>query len=258
MDGSPDQGQGAGGVVLSERLAHYLKILRRRWRVVALVPAVAVAVAVLAGIQAQKKYDATAKLVVNPSNQVNALLNPSAAGPSADPERDLNTEVSRIETVPVADAVRRKLRLGESSKSLLEQVKTAVEGTTHIVEVKVRDPSPRRAASLANAFAAQYVAARERDAQSAFKQAAAQARQQLNSLSPLQRGSAQGLQLQSRLRELDVDSTLQTGNAEVIQPAEVPTSAATPRLLFNAGLAAFLGLILGVLAAAVLELLDRR
>src|SRR4051812_19039822 len=117
IDGSADQGPAE--VALSERLAYYLRVLRRRWRVIALVPGVAVLISVVLGLQAQKKYDATAKLVVNPSNQVNALLNPSSATPSADPERDLNTEVSRIKTFPLAEAVRRQLRLRETDKALL-------------------------------------------------------------------------------------------------------------------------------------------
>ena len=80
IDGSPDHGPAE--VPLSERLSYYRRVLRRRWRVIALVPAVAVAISLALGLQAQKKYDATAKLVVNPSNQVNALLNPSSANPS--------------------------------------------------------------------------------------------------------------------------------------------------------------------------------
>jgi len=253
MDGSNDQGQGPAGVLVSERLAYYLKVLRRRWRVIALVPGVAVVVSLAIGLQAQKEYDATAKLVVNPRNQVTALLNPATAAPSADPERDLNTEVSRIKTLPVAEAVRRQLRLQEDAEELLAQVTTSLEGTTNIVDVKVRDPDPAQAARLANAFATRYVAARESDARSAFERAAARARKQLESLPSAQQG-----ELRSRLQELEVGSTLQTGNAEVIQPATKPTTPASPRVLFDTVLAAFLGLVLGVVAAGMLELLDRR
>ena len=117
----------------------------------------------------------------------------------------------------------------------------------------MRDPDPARAARLANAFATRYVAARESDARSAFEQAASRARKQLESLPP-----AQGRELRSRLQELEVGSTLQTGNADVIQPATKPTTPASPRVLFDTVLAAFLGLVLGVVSAGMLELLDRR
>jgi capsular exopolysaccharide synthesis family protein len=256
MDGSPDQGP--SGVSLSERLAYYLKVLRRRWHVIALIPAVAVVVSLIVAAQAQKKYDATAKLVVNPNNQVSALLNPTASQSSSDPERDLNTEVSRIKTAPLADAVKRRLKLADSSDSLLAEVTTSLEGTTSIVTIKVRDPSPSRAARLATAFASEFVSARQSDARSAFRQAATQAQNQLQSLTPVQQLSGQGLQLKSRLRELEVDGSLQTGNAQLIEPASRPTSAATPRILFGAVLAGFLGLILGGVAAGGIELLDRR
>lgn len=258
MDGSSEFGQSPAGVVLSERLAYYLKVLRRRWWVLVLVPGVAVAVTLAILSQTQKQYDATAKLVVNPRNQVTALLNPGAAAQSADPERDLNTDVSRIKTEPIAEAVRRQLGVPEDAQALLERVTTSLEGTTNIVDVKVRDSSPRRAAALANAFATRYVATRERDARSAFQDAAARARTQLESLTPGQQNLAQARQLESRIRELEVGITLQTGNAEVIQPASIPTSPASPRLIFDSVLAGFLGVLLGLVAAAALELLDRR
>jgi succinoglycan biosynthesis transport protein ExoP len=257
MEGSPDQGQGPAAVMVSERLAYYLKVLRRRWRVVALVPGVAVVISLAVGLQSQKKYDATAKVVVNPRNQVTALLNPGAAAPSADPERDLNTEVSRIKTVPLAEAVRRQLRLRGDATALLERVSTSLEGTTNIVDIKVRDADPARAAALANAFASRYVAVRESDVRSAFQQAATRAREQLQSLSPAQRQLDQGRQLRSRLQELEVGGALQAGNAQVIQPATAPTTPAGPRVLFDSILAGFLGLVLGMVAAGVLELLDR-
>jgi tyrosine-protein kinase len=254
VDRSNDQEQGGpAAVAVSERLAYFRKVLRRRWRVIALVPVVAGAVSLAIGLQAQKEYDATAKLVVDPRNQITALLNPATASPSADPERDLNTEVSRIETLPIAEEVRRRLELEENAEALLARVTTSLEGTTNIVDVTVRDPDPARAARLANAFATRYVAARESDARSAFEQAAARARKQLESLPP-----AQGRELRSRLQELEVGSTLQTGNADVIQPATKPTTPASPRVLFDTVLAAFLGLVLGVVSAGMLELLDRR
>ena len=256
IDRSPDQGPFE--VPLSERLAYYLRVLRRRLPVIALIPGIAVLGSLVLGLSAQKKYDATAKIVVNPSNQVNALLNPSAAGQSADPERDLNTEVARIKTIPIAHAVLRQLKLRGDIKTLLGQVTTSIEGTTNVVRIKVRDTDPSQAAALANAFATQYVVARERGARRAFQRAAAQARDQLASLSPTERASPEGVELAGRLRELEVASTLQTGNAELIQRAAPPSSAASPRLPLNVGLALALGLVLGVAVAALLELLDRR
>jgi polysaccharide biosynthesis transport protein len=256
VEGPPDQGP--AGVALSEQLARYLKVLRRRWLVIVAVPLIAGGVSLAIGLSQQKKYDATARLVVDPTNPVTAVLNPGANSQSNDPERDLNTEVSLITTVPLADSVIRQLRLHTNHDDLLAQVQTALDGTTNIVDVTVRDPDPAQAARIANAFASQYIATRAAQARSAFDQAAAQARAQLASLTSAQRKGPAGLQLRSRLQELVVDSTLQTGNAHVIQPASPPTSAATPRLKLDLALGLFLGLILGVVAAGVLELLDRR
>ena len=256
MDGSPDQGP--AGVTLSERLAYYAKVVRRRWLVIALVPVVAVLASLLVSLRAQKQYDATAKVVVNPNNQVTEVINPGASQQSSDPERDLNTEVSRITTTPIADTVLQRLHLREDHDALLSKMTTSLEGTTNIVDITARDPSPVQAAQIANAFAAAYVSARKSDARSAFRDAARQASNQLAQLSPTDQAGPQGLDLKARLRQLEVEGALQTGNAQVVQSATTPTSAATPRVGFAAVLALFLGLILGALAAAALELLDRR
>jgi capsular exopolysaccharide synthesis family protein len=256
MDGS--QEQGPAGVTLSERLAYYAKVVRRRWIVIVLIPVVAVLASLLVSLRAQKQYDATAKVVVNPNNQVTELLNPGASQQSGDPERDLNTEVSRITTIPIADAVLRRLHLRQSHDDLLSKVSTSLEGTTNIVDITVRDPSPAQAALIANAFASSYVFARKSDARSAFRDAARQANTQLNSMTPTEQAGPQGTDLRARLRQLEVEGALQTGNAQVVESASPPTSAATPRVGFAAILAGLLGLILGGLAAAALELLDRR
>src|SRR5690349_15793458 len=230
MDGSPEQGP--AGVTLSEWLAYYAKVVRRRWLVIVLVPVVAVLASLLVSLRAQKEYDATSKVVVNPNNQVTEILNPGASQQSSDPERDLNTEVSRITTAPIADAVRRQLHLQESRDDLLSKVTTSLDGTTNIVKVTVRDPSPARAAQIANGFATAYVSARKVDARSAFRDAARQASNQLGSLSPTDQLGPQGTELKSRLRQLEVEGALQTGNAEVVESATTPTSPSSPRVLF--------------------------
>jgi uncharacterized protein involved in exopolysaccharide biosynthesis len=256
MDGSLDQGP--AGVTLSERLAYYAKVVRRRWLVIALVPVVAVLASLLVSLRAQKQYDATSKVVVNPNNQVTELLNPGSSQQSGDPERDLNTEVSRITTIPIADAVQRKLHLRQNPDDLLSKLTTSLDGTTNIVNITARDPSPALAAQISNAFATEYVSARKSDARSAFRDAARQATNQLASLTPTEQVGPQGTDLRARLRQLEVEGALQTGNAQVVESATTPTSAATPKVLFAAVLAGFLGVILGGLAAAALVLLVRR
>jgi capsular exopolysaccharide synthesis family protein len=53
-------------------------------------------------------------------------------------------------------------------------------------------------------------------------------------------------------------ASLQTGNAELVQPAELPTSPSSPKPMRNAILGAILGLLLGIGLAFFLERLNRR
>ncbi|MEZ5225054.1 MAG: polysaccharide biosynthesis tyrosine autokinase [Ilumatobacteraceae bacterium] len=59
-----------------------------------------------------------------------------------------------------------------------------------------------------------------------------------------------------RLDELQVESALTTGGAELLTPAEVPAAPASPKPINAAVLAIIAGLLLGAIAAFVLEYLD--
>src|SRR6202042_2392228 len=120
-------------------------------------PLVALAISVVISATAQKQYTATATVLLLPSNPVNQLVNPASSVTPADPERDLNTEVSQITEAPVLAKVRAATGLNESDQALLSQVTTSIEGTTNLVDIKVTDTDPVQAAAIANAFANQYV-----------------------------------------------------------------------------------------------------
>jgi capsular exopolysaccharide synthesis family protein len=67
-----------------------------------------------------------------------------------------------------------------------------------------------------------------------------------------------GRDLQARQRELQIASALQTGGAELVRRASVPAHASRPRPVLSAGLGLLLGLVIGIGAALVLSLVDRR
>jgi succinoglycan biosynthesis transport protein ExoP len=123
-----------------------------------------------------------------------------------------------------------------------------------VVAVRATDPNPMSAARLANSFAQQYIAIRRDADRSKIRQA-----QNL-----VQRRLARGLtgpsrgDLERRAEELAVLASLQTGKAELVQPAEVPTSPSSPRPVRNAILGSVLGLLLGGALALHVEQFDRR
>jgi Mrp family chromosome partitioning ATPase/capsular polysaccharide biosynthesis protein len=250
-------GPGLPGFPMSEQLAQSIRVLRRRWRIILAVPFLALVVSLLLSERSPTEYTATAKVIISPYNPVTSLLEPGSTPTSADPERDLNTEVSEITETPMAQMVRKSLRLRESSSELLGQVSAELEGTTNIVDISAEDGDGARAATIANAFAAQYVVFRLALLRSSIEGAAALDQQKLNALSATQRSSPSGQQLQDDLSTLQANSAVLTSDAQVSQAAVTPTSPTSPKPLLDAIIAIVVGLAIAIVAVIVLELLDR-
>jgi polysaccharide biosynthesis transport protein len=255
---SVELGPPAPELTPAQRLGDHLRALKRRWFIVLFAVAFASGSAYYLTDRATDKYDAAARVLLERSGPINTLVDPGAAPFSSDPERDVNTGVALITLDSVARRVAVAVPFAADTATLLAQVRTDVEGNSDIVRVVVRDVSPARAAIIANEFARQYVAFRRRSAKARFQQAARLARTQLRSLTPQERASAQGRALRENLRELEIASVLQTGGARVVDQAEPPTVAATPRPFLAAAIAGVLGLVLGILFALWREFADRR
>jgi succinoglycan biosynthesis transport protein ExoP len=241
----------------AERAFAHLLALRRRWWLLAAVMLITGGGAYVLSSRQQSRYDATAKVLLSSAEPIN-LLSRFAAAPSLDPERDLNTDIALVKLDSAARQVRRQLKLPWSSTQLLRKVSVSPQGLSNLVEITARDPRPLRAAAIANAFAKRYIAVRRQQAQAAYQTAAERAQRQLAVLSGAQRRGAQGALLRAKLHQLETTGELQTGGAQLIDPATVPTSTASPRPRFAAGVGAFVGLLLGALAALAAGVADRR
>jgi capsular exopolysaccharide synthesis family protein len=258
-DGQGSRPGSRGGDGDSFLLADYLRTLRRRWKLILVLTLAVFGAALVSSFVLEKRYDASVDLLLREPEQINSLLDPGGGGGgSSDVERELNTNVQLIKTEDTARGVRRRLGLQRSTEDLLKQVSTKTSNTSNIVALTVRDTNPELAAAIANAFAEAYVQFRITSSRRRYTQAAELAQQQLQQLSPTERASAEGRALESRQRELQIAAALQTGGAEIVRPAKVPTSPARPRPMLDGVLGLLLGLMFGAGVALVLELLDRR
>jgi uncharacterized protein involved in exopolysaccharide biosynthesis len=242
---------------VAERLDRLIGVWRRHWLIVALVVGLAAVVAAVVASRTAKQYDATAKVLLNNGDIVGSA-DPARTWPPSDPERDTNTKIGLIKLGTVADGVKARLRLHMSEKALTNKVNVTPEGTSNIVDVTATDGSRTRAAAIANGFADEYVGFRERVARSALREALTSAQRQLAALSAVDRSSARGLALQSRIRQLEIASATQTAGAQVVVRAPVPESASGPHVVRSGLLGALTGLMLAVVIVAVLEVKDRR
>ena len=119
-------------------------------------------------------------------------------------------------------------------------------------------PDPVLAARIANTYARQYLALSQEANAAQVSSAQALVQKELQALPPAERFGTVGQGLRTRANQLTELSALQTGNAEVVQPAVVPTSPSAPSTKRNAVIGGFIGLLLGFGLAFLVERFDRR
>jgi capsular exopolysaccharide synthesis family protein len=236
-----------------DSLAYLVRILQRRWRVLAISLPLCVLVALVAGASSSYTYESSARVLFGTSQLSDAALQVDRS--VNDPERDAATNVLLARSEAVADNVRKTLKLRESTDALLRQVSAEAEENANIVRITVSDADARRAARLANAFAQEFIVFRAQGDVQSIQAAEQDLRAQL---APLSAQSPERPGLESSLQRLAQLRALATGDARIIGTAEVPTSAAnagTPKIVL---LAIIIGLALGLTVMFLLESLDRR
>jgi polysaccharide biosynthesis transport protein len=249
---APDAGaESPGGAGL---LAAW-RVLRERWWIVVATAVVTTVLAVVLALASHKQYQATSKVVLETSSQLNNIVLNGAAT-NGNSQTDAATALLLVSSNPVGDAVNRSLNLNESSEELLSEVTASIEPNSNLIDIKVKDASPQRAAQIATAFAKQYVAYRQRSALAQVSQGEKLLRERLEKLPAT--ATADRAQLQNALQRVIALEAVQTGEASVVDTARVPTSPSAPKPKRNALVGAILGLLLGVGLAFLVDLLDRR
>ncbi len=249
---APDAGaESSGGAGL---LAAW-RVLRERWWIVVLTAVLTTILALLLALASHKQYQATSKVVLETSSQLNNIVLNGAAT-NGNSQTDAATALLLVGSNPVAEAVNRSLKLHESTEELLGQVTASAEPNSNLIDIKAQDSSPRRAAQIATAFAEQYVAYRQRSALAQVSQGEKLLRERLDELPPA--ATADRAQLQNALQRVIALEAVQTGEASVVDTAQVPRSPSSPRPKRNALVGAILGLLLGFGLAFLVDLLDRR
>jgi capsular exopolysaccharide synthesis family protein len=236
-----------------DSLAYLLRVVRRRWIVLVLSVAACVGIAIIASARSSKSYDSSSRVLFGTSRLSDAALQVDRS--ANDPEREAATNVLLARSEAVADNVRKKLGLSESTASLLEQVSAEAEENANIVRITVSDADPRRAARLAQTFAQEFIAFRAQGDVQSIQAAEDDLRAQLRSL-PANSGERQALE--DSLQRLTQLRALATGDARIISAAEVPTSPANAGPLQILVLAIVIGGALGLAGMFLLESVDRR
>ena len=234
-------------------------LLRRRFLVI-LIPALLVPGAALAlTLQQEKEYEASTSLLFRDSGLGSTVL------ASADPDREAATNLRLLQL----DALERKVN-ADRNHPFPGDVDVVTEAESNLATITATDTKPRRAARMADAFAQEYIALREKAVDREIELERTAVNEELSQIPLTTRpGGAQlgqgGLKrrgrraeaLKERLKELTIAGVAPIGVRQV-QRAEVPSSAVSPDPVRNTVVGAILGLALGIGFAIWLERRDTR
>jgi capsular exopolysaccharide synthesis family protein len=247
---------------------------RRKWLIVGLAFGLAVLV-YLYSTTRPNMYRAASEVRVAGDTSLNLLGGTSRN----DTSREIATALYLIESPAVRTEVYKQL--GKDRLLVKDVSATSVEGTD-VVRIEVTSPDPEVAAEAANVYAETYVSQRQDAISRAFLDQAEDLRTAANQINAsiteidaqLATGPAPAvsdvLQAQrsgfvqqqndfiQRATEFEVEAGLRSENIQVVQEAFPPTEPFAPTPRRDALLAGFVGLVLGIIVAFLLDWLDNK
>jgi succinoglycan biosynthesis transport protein ExoP len=229
-------------------IEYVLRVLRRRWLVFVVAIVVVPIVAFVVSSSKEKLYTASATLLFQ-TNETSGV----------DPAREAATNEALASLPVVAERAAKEMGDGTSFEEVLSAISASSgDSMANIAVIAATSPNPERAAEIANGYSEAYIEFRKENDQSQVQEAIKLVERSLDKLSPTERAGDQGRSLEEQLNRLQVQQALQTGRAELVQPASVPSTPSSPKTKRNVVLGILMGLLLGFGLAALLERVDRR
>jgi capsular exopolysaccharide synthesis family protein len=226
----------------TRNLSDYLGVLRRRWKLIAVIVVLAGGISFAISQIRTPHYQASTDLQFqDPGQQANGLL---GAG-SADyfPQNQAGAGAARLKRDDVLVDASRALGGSPTPSELKSDTSTAVSTANNLVTVTVKADTAEAAAREANQLAASVKKLTTEDAKNFYEQRAKTFPDDLVNA-----------QLKARLRALARVANPVT----IVKPAQVPGSPSSPKPLRDTLIAVFLGLMLGIAAGFIWESLDKR
>jgi succinoglycan biosynthesis transport protein ExoP len=238
-------------------LEQVVGVLRRRLPVIVLCVVVVAGTAFAIAKRETKKYTATASLGFSDntlSQQIAGLPPTNASDLAAQQSSNLNL----VQLGDMAAKTAGLLGHGLTAETVSGSLNIGGKGESSVVNVSATTSSPALAADIANTYAREFVKEQQSANREYFRSALALVHKQLAALSPRQRIGSDGLQLQDRAQTLTLLAELNYNSVDVAQEALAPSSPSSPRVSRDAALGVFVGLVLGLGLAFLLEHFDRR
>jgi capsular exopolysaccharide synthesis family protein len=242
----------------AHELVGALRVLRRRWLVIVSCTLLAAAAALAYSLTRPNEYSSTARLLFRTPQLSQLLFGTTPLAPEVDPTRAAATNAMLVGSNSVAYMTSRALNGAVSPAQVASEVTAGSNGQADIVSVTAKDRSPHRAALIANTYAQQFIAFSSQLDRTKILRTQRQVSEQYTAIPPASRNSPDAQALGRAARQLLVLASLQSGNAEFVQSASVPSVRSSPTPVKDALLGALAGLLIGIGLAFLLDRLDRR
>lgn len=270
-------------------LQSFLSALWRRAWIIVVCLVVVPGAALAYSLQRPEQFEATSQVLLRSTGFEQAIASGGLAGTgtaSTDPP-DLATDAQVATLSPIAADTARIVGRGLTPGAVAAAVAVTTSGEANVLAFTATDTDPERAARVADVYGARYIAFRQEQARRRIAAArralsregdrlqrrlrGAEAARERAGRAPPNRGgqappslrSVRALRarlavLREREPELRTLSELQTGDATLVQRAEVPGAPSSPNVDRNVAGGVAVGLLLGILLAVFFEVLDRR
>jgi non-specific protein-tyrosine kinase len=190
--------------------------------------------------------------VTQPGNPVTGI---QAAPPT---DRDVADAAALLNSRENAAAVAHKIDYSGTPEDLLGQVSITSKQNEDFVQITAQSGSAQEAASIANGFATQFVAALTNSYVTQLRDAIRLAQTQLAQTPTGAAGELSRAGLVNQINTLKVELGVPTNVAQQADPAQPPTSPSSPKPVRNALFALLLSLVGAVALAYGLERFNRR
>ncbi len=256
------------------RLSDHVAILRRQWRIPAVLLVLGAALGFGLSLRAETMYAAETRLLLEPTSS-------EATGGQRMDATEVATLAQLVDSVAIARRVVDDLDLNIDAPELLDSVDVSTVEQTRVVVVRALRPTAQEAAAVTDAFAEQYIAYQVDAAAAVIEQATInlieerdlvqteldKALEQLAGATDDERADAEALveSLRFRSAELTAEISLTRIDEEpvaaggvILEDAKVPVSAAEPKPMRAALLGGVIGLIVGAVLGYGRDRLDDR
>ncbi|MEW1949009.1 Wzz/FepE/Etk N-terminal domain-containing protein [Pseudarthrobacter sp902506025] len=235
------------------RLRELAAQVSRRWLILLVTVALAIAGSVAASSLVKQEYTATASLTVSP-----LTTNPFSTA-AVNQQININTERAILESNEVARMAAEELGTGPAPNALLKRVDVAAPSGSQVLEVSVTMPNPQEAADYANAMAGAYLRFRAKGASDLAAGYITALNEEIARLSAIPNPTEQQAQRLSEASQQRQNFALVADSpGRIIGVANPPSqpSSLSPLSFLVAGLIG--GILLGIAAALMRERLDGR